>query len=107
MGGRYHEWCNGLGEPRHDRNSDLLGAARVSDAAPVTIEDVRTARARIEGKVRRTPVLRSSTLDELFGARFFFKCENFQRAGVFKSRGAFNSVFSLSDAEARHGVVTS
>jgi threonine dehydratase len=79
----------------------------VSGAAPVTIEDVRTARARIEGKIRRTPVLRSSTLDELFGARFFFKCENFQRAGVFKSRGAFNSVFSLSDADARHGVVTS
>ena len=76
-------------------------------AAPVTIEDVRTARARIVGKIHRTPVLRSSTLDELFGARFFFKCENFQRAGVFKSRGAFNSVFSLSDADARHGVVTS
>ena len=76
-------------------------------AAPVTIEDVRTARARIEGKIHRTPVLRSSTFDELFGARFFFKCENFQRAGVFKSRGAFNSVFSLSDAEARYGVVTS
>jgi threonine dehydratase len=79
----------------------------VSGAAPVTIEDVRTARARIEGKIHRTPVLRSSTFDELFGARFFFKCENFQRAGVFKSRGAFNSVFSLSDAEARYGVVTS
>lgn len=79
----------------------------MSGAAPVTIEDVRTARARIEGKIHRTPVLRSSTFDELFGARFFFKCENFQRAGVFKSRGAFNSVFSLSDAEARYGVVTS
>jgi threonine dehydratase len=79
----------------------------VTAAEPVTIEDVRTARARIVGKIHRTPVLRSSTLDELFGARFFFKCENFQRAGVFKSRGAFNSVFSLSDADARHGVVTS
>ena len=90
-----------------DRKRDLLGAAAVSGAAPVTIDDVRAARARIEGKIRRTPVLRSSTLDELFGARLFFKCENFQRAGVFKSRGAFNSVFSLSDADARHGVVTS
>ena len=76
-------------------------------AAPVTIEDVHTARARIEGKIHRTPVLQSSTFDELFGARFFFKCENFQRAGVFKSRGAFNSVFSLSDLDARYGVVTS
>jgi threonine dehydratase len=79
----------------------------VSGAAPVTIEDVRTARARIEGKIHRTPVLQSSTFDDLFGAQFFFKCENFQRAGVFKSRGAFNSVFSLSDADARYGVVTS
>src|SRR5580698_5129806 len=92
---------------KRDRSRDLLGAARVSAATPVTIEDVRAARARIEGKIRRTPVLRSSTLDELFGARFYFKCENFQRAGVFKSRGAFNSVFSLSDADARRGVVTS
>jgi threonine dehydratase len=79
----------------------------MSAAAPVTIEDVHTARARIEGRVRRTPVLRSSTFDELFGARLFFKCENFQRAGVFKTRGAFNSVFSLNDADARHGVVAS
>jgi threonine dehydratase len=92
---------------QRDRDRLLLGTAAVSAAAPVTIEDVRAARSRIEGKIRRTPVLQSSTLDSLLGARLFFKCENFQRAGVFKSRGAFNSVFSLSEAAARRGVVTS
>jgi threonine dehydratase len=74
---------------------------------PVTLDDVRAARARIGDKIRRTPVLTSTTLDELFGAHLFLKCENFQRAGVFKSRGAFNTVYSLSDSDAPRGVVTS
>jgi threonine dehydratase len=52
-------------------------------------------------------VLTSQALDEQTGARVFFKCENFQRAGVFKARGAFNAVFSLTEEEASHGVVTS
>jgi len=74
---------------------------------PVTFDDVRAARARIEGKLRKTPVLTSTTLDRLFGASLRLKCENFQRAGVFKSRGAFNTVFTLGDADAQRGVVTS
>jgi threonine dehydratase len=57
--------------------------------------------------VHRTPVITSASLDRLTGARLFFKCENLQRAGVFKTRGAFNAVYSLSDAEAARGVVTS
>jgi threonine dehydratase len=52
-------------------------------------------------------VLTSKALDEQTGARVFFKCENFQRAGVFKARGAFNAVFSLTEEQASHGVVTS
>ena len=52
-------------------------------------------------------MLTSQALDEQTGARVFFKCENFQRAGVFKARGAFNAVFSLTEEEASHGVVTS
>ena len=52
-------------------------------------------------------MLTSKALDEQTGARVFFKCENFQRAGVFKARGAFNAVFSLTEEEASHGVVTS
>ncbi|HEX4242365.1 MAG TPA: pyridoxal-phosphate dependent enzyme [Steroidobacteraceae bacterium] len=77
------------------------------DSPSVTMDDVLAARARIGDKIRRTPVLTSSTLDAMAGARLFLKCENFQRAGVFKARGAFNAVFSLDDAEAARGVVTS
>jgi threonine dehydratase len=68
---------------------------------------VLEARDRIAPHVHRTPVLASSALDDVAGASLFFKCENFQKAGVFKARGAFNAVFSLSDEEAARGVVTS
>lgn len=73
---------------------------------PVTLEHIRTAEARIQGMIRRTPVLTSSTLDERAGARLFFKCENFQIAGAFKARGAHNAVFALSELEAASGVLT-
>ena len=56
--------------------------------------------------MHRTPVLTCHALDEEIGARLFFKCENFQKVGAFKARGASNAVFSLTDDEARHGVVT-
>jgi threonine dehydratase len=68
---------------------------------------VREAHARIAPFIHRTPVVTSAVLDAQTGARLFFKCENFQRAGVFKARGAFNAVYSLTDPEAAHGVVTS
>ena len=67
---------------------------------------VRAAHERIRPHVRRTPVLTSATLDDACGGALFFKCENFQEAGAFKSRGACNAVFSLTDAEAANGVVT-
>ena len=67
---------------------------------------IEQARARIAPLVTVTPVLTSSTLDEACGARLFFKCENFQKGGAFKARGASNAVFSLGEAEARRGVVT-
>jgi len=71
-----------------------------------TLDDIRAAQARIQPHVHRTPVLASRTLDELASARLFFKCENFQRAGVFKARGAYNSVFALTETEAALGVAT-
>jgi len=71
------------------------------------IDDVLAAESRIRDKILRTTVITRPSMDALFGARLFFKCENFQRAGAFKARGAFNAVFSLSDSEARRGVVTS
>ncbi len=71
-----------------------------------TVRDVRDAAARIRGHAIRTPVLTSSTLDAMFGTRLFFKCENFQKAGAFKFRGACNTVFALSQGEAHRGVAT-
>jgi threonine dehydratase len=67
---------------------------------------IRAARARIAGRVRRTPVLSSEALDAELGATLFFKCENLQLTGAFKARGAFNAVLSLSPAQAARGVVT-
>ncbi len=75
-------------------------------SAPPTLADIRAAHARIRDKISRTPVLTSSTLDALCGGRLFFKCENFQKIGAFKARGATNAVFSLTDAEAARGVAT-
>jgi len=69
------------------------------------IEAIRAAHRRISPRIHRTPVLTSGSLDEIAGARLFFKCENLQKTGSFKIRGATNAVFSLSDEEARRGVV--
>lgn len=71
-----------------------------------TLEDMIAARARIEPYVHRTPVLTSRMLNELTGAELFFKCENLQKAGAFKARGASNAVFGLTDAQAAKGVAT-
>lgn len=67
---------------------------------------MRAAHARIDPHVLRTPVLTSSSIDAETGARLFFKCENLQKAGAFKARGASNAVFCLTDDEARRGVIT-
>ena len=71
-----------------------------------SFEQVRDAAARIAPHARVTPVLRSAALDALAGAELHFKCENLQRGGAFKFRGACNAVWSLDDAQAAHGVVT-
>jgi threonine dehydratase len=70
------------------------------------LEDVREAHSRIRSHINRTPVLTCSALNQMVGASLFFKCENFQKVGAFKFRGACNAVFSLSDQEAARGVVT-
>jgi threonine dehydratase len=70
------------------------------------IDDLRQAAARIRPHVHRTPVMTCGTLDRMAGARLFLKCENFQKAGAFKSRGAANAVFLLGDADAARGVAT-
>ena len=71
-----------------------------------TFDQVEAARERIAAHVHRTPVLTSSYLDRLCGAELFFKCENLQKVGAFKARGACNAVFGLDDATAAAGVAT-
>jgi threonine dehydratase len=71
-----------------------------------TIKDVREASARIQPFVHRTPILTCSSLSEMCDAEIFFKCENFQKVGAFKIRGATNAVFSLGRKEATKGVAT-
>ena len=67
--------------------------------------DVVNAAARLKGIAHRTPVLRSSTADKRLGAQLFFKCENFQRMGAFKFRGAYNTMALLGDEQRKAGVV--
>ena len=71
-----------------------------------TYDDVQAAHERIRPYIHETPVLTSSYLNGLTGAELFFKCENFQKAGAFKARGASNAVFGLDDAPAKKGVAT-
>jgi threonine dehydratase len=70
-----------------------------------TFEDVATAARRIAGHAHRTPVLTSRTFDDELGARVFFKCENFQRMGAFKFRGAFNALSHFDERQRKAGVV--
>ncbi|MFJ1471523.1 threo-3-hydroxy-L-aspartate ammonia-lyase [Massilia orientalis] len=70
-----------------------------------TYDDVVQAASRIAGAANRTPVLTSRTVDEAFGAQVFFKCENMQRMGAFKFRGAYNALMKFSPEQRRAGVV--
>lgn len=71
-----------------------------------TVEDLRAARKRIAALIHRTPVMTSALMDERVGASLFFKCENLQRTGAFKLRGAANAVLGLDEKTARAGVAT-
>ncbi|MDV6288002.1 MULTISPECIES: threo-3-hydroxy-L-aspartate ammonia-lyase [Streptomyces] len=73
-------------------------------APPVTFVDVRDAAARLDGVAHRTPVLTSRALDALVGAETFVKCENFQRVGAFKFRGAYNAASRLSAGQLAKGI---
>ncbi|HET6725179.1 MAG TPA: pyridoxal-phosphate dependent enzyme [Gammaproteobacteria bacterium] len=72
----------------------------------ITFADIEDAAARLHGKAHVTPVHTCTHIDDLTGARVFFKCENLQRIGAFKFRGATNAILSLSDNEAARGVAT-
>ncbi len=72
----------------------------------ITFQDIQSAAIRLVGQAYRTPVVTSRTFDNLIGAKVFFKCENLQRAGAFKFRGAYNTIRQLSDDQRSRGVVT-
>ena len=74
-------------------------------ALPVTFADVQAAAQRLAGVAHRTPVMTSRTADEITGARLFFKCENFQRMGAFKFRGAYNALARFDAAQRAGGVI--
>jgi len=71
-----------------------------------SIHDIRETERRIRQHIHRTPVLTCNGINQMVGGEIYFKCENFQKVGAFKFRGAANAVFSLSDQEASHGVAT-
>ena len=71
-----------------------------------TFADIEKAHDRIRPFIHRTPVMTSKSINEIVGAELFFKCENLQKVGAFKFRGACNSVFALSDEEAKNGICT-
>src|SRR6267378_5205924 len=79
---------------------------RIRSIVRLDLDNIQAAHKRVRSYIHRTPVLTSSRLDEASGATLFFKCENFQKIGAFKARGATNAVFSLDDATARRGVAT-
>ena len=78
----------------------------MNNPSPVTIELIRAAHERIRPFIHRTPVLTSGRVNAIASAQLFFKCENFQKVGAFKARGAHNAILGLSDEEAARGVVT-
>src|SRR5204863_2735219 len=91
-------------EPQPERQS--LSAHQVAKPrSMLTLELINQAATRIAGRVHRTPVITSRAFNEVAGCEVFFKCENLQRAGAFKARGATNKILSLTDEEKRRGVI--
>jgi threonine dehydratase len=78
---------------------------KATDGSMLTLELIQEARARIAGRIHRTPVITSHLFNAAAGCEVFFKCENLQRAGAFKIRGATNKILSLTDDEKKRGVI--
>jgi threonine dehydratase len=89
----------------HYGNPVRAESGNATGAAGVDYEDVVAAAGRIEGVAHKTPVLTSRLIDEQVGAHVLFKCENLQRAGAFKFRGAFNTLSQLDESQRANGVV--
>ena len=85
--------------------SDPTQAGERAENLAITFADVRAAAERLRGVAHRTPVMRASSLDAEAGAQVWLKCEQFQRAGAFKFRGAYNKIATLPEAERQRGVI--
>ena len=72
----------------------------------MSYEGIQNAYKRIKSHINKTPVMTSSTLDSITNAKIYFKCENFQKVGAFKFRGAFNAISLLTDEQWKQGVIT-
>ena len=83
-----------------------MESSETSNPSGVEFQDVQAAAQRIAPFAHRTPVVQNATLDRLAGAQLFFKCENLQKIGAFKFRGACNAVLQLDNEQAPKGVVT-
>src|SRR6516225_9024534 len=96
------------GSPRHQMHEEALAAMNDTndDVIPIGLTDIQEAATRLDPVVHHTPVFFSRTLNSLFGATVYFKCENLQRCGAFKFRGAMNALMQPGEAERRIGVVT-
>jgi threo-3-hydroxy-L-aspartate ammonia-lyase len=77
----------------------------LTETPPITYADIEAAARRLDGIAYRTPVMTSRTADVTAGGKLFFKCENLQRGGAFKFRGAYNAIATLTDDQRRHGVI--
>lgn len=97
---------NNLSAPHGVESASATSQTTSADPAPPTYSDILAAAARIAPLAHATPVLRSRAIDDLAGCELHFKCENLQRGGAFKFRGASNAVFSLSDEDVARGIVT-
>ncbi|MCF2138094.1 MAG: pyridoxal-phosphate dependent enzyme [Candidatus Thorarchaeota archaeon] len=84
----------------------MLNVSSLLVDAIITLDDVLDAYGRVKGVAHNTPILTSRTIDQLTGAQVYFKCENFQRAGAFKFRGAYNTLSQMSAEEQKRGVIT-
>lgn len=85
--------------------TDATEAGQDAGKLVITIEDVRAAAERLRGVAHRTPVMRATSLDAAADAQVWLKCEQFQRAGAFKFRGAYNKIASLTDEQRTRGVI--
>lgn len=85
--------------------TDVTEAGQDAGKLAITLDDVRAAAERLRGVAHRTPVIRATSLNDAAGAQVWLKCEQFQRAGAFKFRGAYNKIANLSDEQRKRGVI--